>query len=354
MSIASGDSDRDLFVVGADDIRAALDGHEKEVLLTIKKAYEAHSRGQTSLPHSIFLHFPADESSRIIALPAYIGGETNCAGLKWIASVPANLERGLDRASAVLILNSPVTGRPKAMLEGSIISAWRTAASAVLASTVLSNKKVRSVGFIGCGLINRHVAQFIVAIYPDVRRFFVFDSDPDRARKYKEQCESQFPGVKVETANGIDEVLRNSSLISFATTAKEPYVDDLDMCSSGSVILHISLRDLAPTVILACDNVVDDVDHVCRAQTSLHLAEQNTRDRKFIRCTLGDILTGKSAGYRDEGVVVFSPFGLGILDVALGVYVLERTIAAKKGCIVQSFLPDSWDRTSRPLLSAAS
>jgi len=356
MGTAAADlnQERDLFVAGADDIRTVLDGHEDEVLLIIKNTYEAHSRGQTAVPHSTFLHCPPDEASRIIALPAYVGGETNCAGIKWIASVPTNLHRGLDRASAVLILNTPSTGRPKAILEGSIISAWRTAASGTLALTVLCKQRPQKVGLIGCGLINRHLAQFIVALCPDVRTFVVFDLDAENARKYKEHCELHFPGIKVETANEINEVLRESTLVSFATTARHPYVDDLSICPPDTVILHISLRDLAPAVILACDNVVDDIDHVCRAQTSLHLAEQRLQHRKFIRCTLGDVLTGKSAAQsHDQRTIVFSPFGLGILDVALGAYVLERTIAARKGCIIRSFLPDSWIRTSQPALPAA-
>jgi ornithine cyclodeaminase len=144
----------------------------------------------------------------------------------------------------------------------------------------------------------------------------------------------------VRVAASLEAVLESSPLVSFATTAIRPHVRTLRACPRGATILHISLRDLAPEVILACDNVVDDVDHVCRAQTSIHLAEQAEGTRSFIRCTLADILEGRAhASQGDEKITVFSPFGLGILDLAVAKLVLEAAVAHDKGMLVHGFLP---------------
>ncbi len=114
---------------------------------------------------------------------------------------------------------------------------------------------------------------------------------------------------------------------------------------SGASQARAALRDIAPADVLECDNVTDDVDHVCRAATSLHLAEQLVGHRDFIRCTLGEILTGAAPARRDpDGVVVFSPFGLGILDISVATMVSEaaRACAYAAARVAASSALASW------------
>lgn len=334
-------------VVGGQDVAELLVGHELAVIDVVKKAYQAHGQGQSSLPHSTFLHFPDKPGNRIIALPAYLGGDINSVGLKWIASFPGNVTEGSDRASAILILNSAEDGRPRAVLESSIISAWRTAASATLAARVLASGQMSVAGLIGCGLINFEVFRFLQAANLGVHRALVYDLNKNAAETFKMRCSEEFPGLKVEVADDCEALLEKSNVISFATTAAKPHVRSLAMCSPGAVVLHLSLRDLAPEVILASDNVVDDIDHVCRAQTSIHLTEQQTNHRRFVRCTLADILNNNALPHDDsQRITVFSPFGLGILDVAVGEFVLRLAEKEGRGAVIRSFLPRPWRRMS--------
>jgi ornithine cyclodeaminase len=334
--------DDGILILGADDVGALLAGHEQGVMDTVGQAYRAHGAGQSSLPHSTFLRFPDEDNNRIIALPAFLGDGFQVAGMKWIASFPGNLERGMARASAVMVLNSCETGHPEAILEGSLISAERTAASAALAARVFLDGRPPGVaGFIGAGLINRSIARFLAAALPGIGRLQVFDLDPGRAARFaRDVGEASGGALDVEVAPSLEAVLASCPLVSFATTAIRPYVDDLSICPPGAAILHVSLRDLSARAILGCDTVVDDIDHVARAQTSIHLAEQLTGSRGFIRCTLAEILEGTTpprAG--GTAVTVFSPFGLGVLDIAVGKLVLDRARREGRGTEIRSFLP---------------
>jgi ornithine cyclodeaminase len=89
----------------------------------------------------------------------------------------------------------------------------------------------------------------------------------------------------------------------------------------------VSLRDLAPEVLLTATNLVDDVEHCLKAGTSPHLTEQRTGNRDFLAGTLADVMTGRVRVPRDRPVI-FSPFGLGVLDLAVGKHVYDQVVDA--------------------------
>jgi len=333
----------ELLIITANEVTSLLEGREKEIMQLIGEAYKVHEQGESALPHSSFLRFPNDNLNRIIALPAFLGGPFNVAGIKWVASFPGNLQQGIDRASATLILNSVTTGRPEVFMDASVINGKRTAASAALAAQYLhAGQKLTAVGILGCGFINFEIVRFLIAAFQNLHHLVLYDIASSRAGFFKAKIQRQFEQIEeISIAQDIPTLLTKTELVSLATTVGTPYLTDISALSTGGTILNISLRDLGPEVILQCDNVVDDADHVCRAQTSPHLAEQQVGNRDFIRCSLASILLDKEPP-RKTGTVIFSPFGLGILDIALAQMVTKIAIETEKGVKIPSFLPESW------------
>lgn len=334
----------DIILLKGEEITSLFKKREREIMQTVKIAYQMHHRGDTTLPHSSFLRFPNNEKDRIIALPAYLGGEFDTAGIKWIASFPGNLALGMERASAILLLNSTQTGHLQAIMESSIISAKRTAASASLAAHYLGGEELlTTVGIIGCGLINFETIRFLLAARPEITTLFIYDLCRERAEQFKLKCQQLSEQVEITIVENPNAIFKNTSVISFATTAIKPHIFDISQWHNGSgIILHISLRDLSPEIILSADNIVDDIDHVCRAQTSIHLTEQKMGNRDFIRCTIGDILNGIAPPRQKNKIAIFSPFGLGILDLALGQLAYKLAIEQNQGTIIESLLPVPW------------
>ena len=192
-------SNRDVLILKGDEIDAVLKGREQEIIATVEAAYKVHSAGDSSLPNSLFLRFPNNERNRIIALPAYLGQNFNVAGMKWVSSFPGNLDKGLNRASAVIVMNSAETGRAEVIMEGSLISAKRTAASAALAARCIhAGSTPEAVGILGCGPINFEVTRFLSVVFPKIERLLVFDVDASRANQFKENCAELNSGWRVE------------------------------------------------------------------------------------------------------------------------------------------------------------
>jgi len=335
----------DLLVITANEVISLLEGREKEIIQIIGEAYQTHERGETAVPHSSFLRFPDNQLNRIIALPAFLGGPFNVAGIKWVASFPENLQQGINRASATLILNSMQTGQPEVFMDASIINGKRTAASAALAAQWLhAEQKLTKVGIVGCGFINFEIVRFLTVVFPQLTQMVLYDLELDRATLFKEKLQQQFEQItEVSIVKDIPAMLNQTELVSLATTVGTPYLADISTLQPGSTILNVSLRDITPEIILQCDNVTDDIDHVCRAQTSPHLAEQQVGHRNFMRCSLGAILLNEQPARKvGSDISIFSPFGLGILDIALGQLVAKFAKETGAGMKVPSFLPEPW------------
>lgn len=330
-------------VISGAQVQQALHGREREIVDLVEATYRLHGAGRTVNPPSYFLRFPDRPTSRIIALPASVGAPVAVDGLKWISSFPENVAAGVPRASAVLILNDPATGYPFACLESSIISATRTAASAALAADRLSRNRPRPtrVGFFGAGLIARYIHTFLAGTGWSFEAVGVYDVSADSAAGfcgYLKQAGAEGDGScgTVTVHDGPEELIRSSDLVVFATVAGEPHVADPSWFAHRPLVLHVSLRDLDPRILLDSANFVDDVEHCLKAGTSPHLTEQLTGGRDFLDGTLDDVLTGRVEPPADR-TVIFSPFGLGVLDLAVGKFVHDEVARSGRLRVVDDF-----------------
>lgn len=321
----------DLAVVPGPVVSRVLGGRLPAATAAVRDAYLAHDRAETSNPRGVFLRPSPGSRDRAIGLPAYVG-PLRTAGIKWISSVPANIERGLPRASAVVILNDPDTGRPFACLEGATISAVRTAASAALCLEAAGGgRETERLGILGTGAIARMFLRVLAALGWRVGRLDLHDLDAARAEAFARRAAALLPGCAVGVAATARPVVHESSALLLTTTAGEPHLTDAGWLRPETTVLHLSLRDLGVELVRRAQNIVDDRDHVVRERTSLHLAALEYPGEPLIDGTIADLLLGR-VGPRPDVPTVVSPFGLGILDIAVARLVFDQ--ARSEGAIV--------------------
>ena len=104
-------------------------------------------------------------------------------------------------------------------------------------------------------------------------------------------------------------------------------------------MLHVSLRDVAPEILLTSTKIVEDVEHCLKANTSPHLAEQLTGSRDFLDGTLDDVMAGRVTAPGNRPTI-FSPFGLGVLDLAVGKFVHDQVARCGELHVVEEFFAE--------------
>lgn len=333
-------------IISGDYINDVISTSRRAIIKLISQTYLTHLLGKTENPDSYFLHFKNKPEARIIALPAAIDDpeiHVCVSGIKWIASYPLNIDKNLQRASAVIILNDYKTGYPFVCLEASQISAARTAASAVLAAQYLSTKgkKSKSLSIIGSGVIARTILTFFIDDGWCFDEILIYDlSEEHRINFFKSLNLKKTCSVRV--VSNLEESL-SADIVLFSTTATSPYVTGDFRFAPQQLILNISLRDLSPEIILNSNNVLDDIEHCMKANTSAHLAEQKYAHRDFINGTLSQVINNEITLDKRKATI-FSPFGLGVLDLSLAMFIYHCNKESSGRYIIPNFFknPERW------------
>jgi ornithine cyclodeaminase len=325
-------------VMSGKHVRDIIETSRLEIFERVRETYLAHHRGETINPDSYFLRFPEKPDARIIALPAMLRGAPGVAGMKWIASFPGNVARNIPRASATLVLNDFATGYPFVCMEAAQISAARTAASAALGAEQLHGSRTAGrIAVIGAGVISRNILEFLRALGWVVGDITIHDAVPAYAGKAVRHAESL--GYSASVSDTLAEAVDGADLIILATTAAEPYIVDAGALGPGHTVLNISLRDIGPDIIARSHNVVDDVEHCLKQNTSVHLATRAFGHRDFIDGTIAQLLLGEVEISRAKPRI-FSPFGLGVLDLAVGLEVFTTGVATDRALAVPDFFAE--------------
>ncbi len=265
-----------------------------------------------------------DLTNRIIAMPAFIGGKFDMAGIKWIASFPGNINTGIPRAHSVVILNKAGTGEPVGIINTALLSILRTAA--VTGLMIRYFDKVRplndiNVGIVGWGPIGQYHFKMCTDIFGDkISKIFLYDlREIDTAAidsPYKD---------KTVVVNSWEDAYTDADVFMTCTVSKAPYIGKPP--KPGSLQLNVSLRDFKTDIFPFVKDsiIVDDWEEICREKTDIemmHLEKGlNEKDTKSI----ADVVVNSCMNeYGADVPVMFNPMGMAIFDMALGAYYLSE------------------------------
>lgn len=324
---------QDLMILPRSKVETFFNNNIEAAYNVIKRTYLDFSEGKSKNPPSSFLWYDDETNSRIIGLAAYLGDEKSYPGIKWIASCPNNIDHGIQRASAVIVLNDFTTGFPIAIIEGAAISALRTALSAILGLEHLyPTKNISHLGIVGGGNLAVIFLHCLYLLGWTIGNCLVHDKNSNQVNQMKKRL----PNLNnLEYSPNLNQMLKQSDVVLLTTTSAKPYIMCQDVFKSEAVILNLSLRDLAPEILLAAYNIVDEVEHVLAANTSPHLAYRLSGNKKFIAGNIMQLVSGLTKPV-PEKLKIFSPMGMGILDIALANLLLTYSLNDDP-CVIKEF-----------------
>lgn len=318
----------DLIALGAD--RSDL------YMEALQQGFALHAAGQFVQPLKPYLRWPGADhiADRIIAMPAWIGGDDPMAGLKWVGSRQHNPARfGLERASATIILNHPQTNHPVAIMEGGLISAMRTAAVTGVAARYLARTGFSDVALIGCGPIAHAQAGTLLEQFPSIRRLHLYDLCPEAAERLASKLTQRFPALELCLAEGAEAAIRLADVVIPCTVADTPYIR-FDWLQRGAFVSNISIMDVHKEVFLKADKVVvDDWDQSNREKKIINqLVQEGLFSREALHAEMGEIVTGRRPGREgDDEIILLNPMGMAVDDIVCAQAIYRKAREADVG-----------------------
>lgn len=294
----------------------------EERVKVIEDAVQYINQGEYAQPVKPYLRY-RDRTNRIIAMPAFIGGDFNMAGIKWIASFPGNLQIGLPRAHSVVILNDADTGLPQAIINTATLSAIRTASvSGVLVKRFCELKDYSSynIGIIGFGPIGRHHLEMCKALLGEkIGKICLYD--------IKGIDQAFIPigiGGEVVIVESWADAFADADIFITCTVSQAPYIDIKP--KDGSLHLNVSLRDYKVDTFQWFEKaiVVDDWEEACRESTDIERFHQQKGLVKEGTQSIIDIVCNDGLSvYEKDQPVMFNPMGMAVFDIAMATYFLS-------------------------------
>ena len=264
-------SEPDMIKAGVKDMKSCVDVMEDLLITLYKGDYVMGGANHNS--HGCMIMFPDDpqvpgmpknaDDRRFMAMPAYLGGSYQMAGMKWYGSNVENKKVGLPRSILMMILNDKDTGAPLALMSANLVSAYRTGGIPGVGAKYLARKDSRVVSIIGPGVMGKTSLAAFVSVCPNLDTVKIKGRSQRSLDAFTRFIREELPQIKnIEICDSVEEAVKDSDIISFTTTVRDdvssfPYING-DWIKKGALISMPSAARFDNDFLAGCKLVVDN------------------------------------------------------------------------------------------------
>lgn len=300
----------------------------KETLPAVKRAFKAHARGNVRMPAKIYLEFEKYNGD-LRTMPAYIP-DFNYATVKLVNAHPDNPSNlSLPTVMALVVAFEPETGKPVAILDGTVITSRRTAAASALATKHFSAKDARCLGFLGTGSQARDQlnAHQLVRDFQEVQ---LYDKDQETMKSFGNWINEHHPDLSMEYSPSPKDVIFDSDVVISLTPSHTPLVELDDLPER----LHINAmgadapekREWDDIILKHFELIVDSYEQACHSGEISQLIKSGQITEESVQGTLGEALLNDQ--FKTSNRTLFDSTGLAIQDTATVNALLDNDIEA--------------------------
>ena len=264
-------SEPDMIKAGVKNMKSCVDVMEDLLITLYKGDYVMGGANHNS--HGCMIMFPDDpqfpgmpknaDDRRFMAMPAYLGGSYQMAGMKWYGSNVENKKVGLPRSILMMMLNDKDTGAPLALMSANLVSAYRTGGIPGVGAKYLARKDSRVVSIIGPGVMGKTSLAAFVSVCPNLDTVKIKGRSQRSLDAFTWFIREELPQIKnIEICDSVEEAVKDSDIISFTTTVRDdvssfPYING-DWIKKGALISMPSAARFDDDFLAGCKLVVDN------------------------------------------------------------------------------------------------
>ena len=301
-----------MIVLSQGEVRELLD--LDELVDALAAAHEELSAGQVSMPPRIAA-LVQEQEGLLGVMPSYLPS----AGLacKLVTLFPHNRNR--ETHQAVICIFDPENGTPLALMDGTYVTATRTAAGSALATRLLAREDAKVLALIGTGVQARSHARAL----PRVREFEeirVAGRERARAEALAEEI-----GTPARAVDSYEQAIRGADVVAATTHAVEPVVRR-EWLSPGvhvnSVGLNPAGREVDAETVADSVLVIESRDSAL-APPPAGAPELAGIDPGHVHAELGELVSGVRPGRTSpEQITLYKSVGVAVQDAAAAALVL--------------------------------
>jgi alanine dehydrogenase len=304
----------------------------RDVTEVVESGFRLKGEGKVEMPAKIGIHTRKD--CFIHAMPAYVGGDADLAGMKWVSGYPPNQAKGLPYITGIWCLNDSETGFLKAILDASWITAWRTGSASAVCARHLASPEARTLAVVGLGVQGRTNFAAIKDVLPSISRAQVYDAFPEQTKRFVADMAPGAPDVEFVVAPDVQSCVRDADIVVTCT----PIVADpqrfipVDWLKKDVLCISVDYDAAfeAPVMKDARIFVCDDRHQYLWTQEHGVYFQKGYPQEADLYADMGDICAGTKPPVR-EGRRAAVLMGIASHDVMTGHLIWRKAIEAGKG-----------------------